>query len=305
MESHEHQEAIGPRAVGLPSNLRERALLYRCSLHSWGAVRKDNQATAAAQAVVGARRGTGNYQKFLISPDALKPIKQIDGQIRTFIGEHSLPWDDGKVLVPSIRWEWFSQELRGLFAQRRAAVSQFEIEYPSYVERAQRELGSLFQAGQYPPADRIVREFKVTEAPEPIPERADLRLDLPQAAIEEMRGQLQADLEARFRAAHTEAGQRLMSVVDRLAVRLQTVAGSEPVIFRDSLVENVRELCDSLPSLNLAGDAQLDQFIAEVKEKLTRYSPGQLREIPGIRQEVAENAGDILRRMRGYCGEAE
>jgi hypothetical protein len=90
---------------------------------------------------------------------------------------------------------------------------------------------------------------------------------------------------------------RLHGVVSSMAERL-----SDPEkIFRDSLVENVVELVDLLPRLNLTGDSRLEDMRQVVAKKLTRHDPQTLRENQHVRKETAKAAEDILQAMAGYC----
>ena len=112
---------------------------------------------------------------------------------------------------------------------------------------------------------------------------------------------IRKDIEARSTAA-TETAMadlwtRLHDVVSKMAERL----GTKDAIFRDSLVDNVAELVDLLPRLNLTGDARLDAMRREVADKLLVYEPETLRKDGGARKETARAAEDILAAMSGYC----
>ena len=50
-------------------------------------------------------------------------------------------------------------------------------------------------------------------------------------------------------------------------------------IFRDSLINNLCDLCDLLPKLNITGDKNLDNMRKEIEQQLCRYMPENLRQI--------------------------
>jgi hypothetical protein len=64
-------------------------------------------------------------------------------------------------------------------------------------------------------------------------------------------------------------------------------------IFRDSLVENVRELVAVLPSLNITGDPTLAAVAARM-EALCRDDADELRDNAAARASVAAEADAIL-----------
>jgi Asp-tRNA(Asn)/Glu-tRNA(Gln) amidotransferase C subunit len=70
--------------------------------------------------------------------------------------------------------------------------------------------------------------------------------------------------------------------------------------FKNSLVNNINELCDLLPKLNITNDPELQTSVAEIKIKLTAYDPQTLREDKTARSETAMEAQKILNKMRHY-----
>ena len=80
------------------------------------------------------------------------------------------------------------------------------------------------------------------------------------------------------------------------------VKGESKVVdgFKDSLVENIRDLCQVLPRLNLTGDADLNNYCELVKQKLAVLDAGDLRENEVARKSAANEAQGILDAMAGY-----
>jgi hypothetical protein len=70
--------------------------------------------------------------------------------------------------------------------------------------------------------------------------------------------------------------------------------------FRDSAVNNIQELVDLLPALNVTGDTSLTKVTNDIKERLLAGSPQELREDPMLRKTVAKDARKILEDMEGY-----
>ena len=69
--------------------------------------------------------------------------------------------------------------------------------------------------------------------------------------------------------------------------------------FRDTLVENVRAIVRIAPMLNLMDDPRIAEICADIERHLTAHEPDRLRNSPRLREDVANQADDILRRMQG------
>ena len=91
---------------------------------------------------------------------------------------------------------------------------------------------------------------------------------------------------------------RLNTVIEHFAEKLS----DKEAIFRDSLVENVIELVNLLPKLNVVGDADLESLRKETQKKLCAYEPDTLRKDAKVRDKAAGDAKAILDKMAGYVG---
>lgn len=278
----------------LPGSLRMRGLLFQISIKSWSATRQDKDGTKAAQQKTGAQAGTGHYAKYLIDPKALKAVKTADGEIRTYVRENSLPWDTGRVLVPTVTHAKFTQDLRGLTGAREAHVKAFCAGYPVYVSEAQAALGGLFKAWEYPELGKIAERFSLQSQFLPIPDQADFRVDLPPLDLAEMRNDLSRDVTRRFAQAHEHVWARVLASVRRMADKLAVPIGKDGAIFHDTMVMDLRELCDIVPGLNLAQDPSLNAALAAIKETLAGQNPDSLRESPAKRRDVQAQAQKLL-----------
>jgi hypothetical protein len=113
---------------------------------------------------------------------------------------------------------------------------------------------------------------------------------------------LEDRLEDAQRLGQADLYRRLAAVVSRMATTL-----SEPdKIFRDSLVGNIRDLCNLLPSLNIAADPGLDSLNRDIERRLASLDPGLLRIDPAVRQAAAVDAAALLDtisdRLASYTG---
>jgi hypothetical protein len=282
----------------MSQELTNKAMLVRLSISQWTAKKYDKKVSKEVAAQYGTAQDRGRYNKVLVAKAELERISKAAGAARTFHYQQTLPWsDDGARILPSANYLHYTQEMRELHSEFEKAVSTFIDNYPSLVADARWQLNGLFNQEDYPPEHRIGRKFAIAVTVDPLPAAADFRVDLQGDEV----ARIKADIEARSKQATTAAmadlWTRLHDVVSKMAERL----GTKDAIFRDSLVENVNELVDLLPRLNLTGDARLDAMRQEVVHKLTRYDAQTLRDSTVARTETARAAEDILQAMSGYC----
>ena len=93
--------------------------------------------------------------------------------------------------------------------------------------------------------------------------------------------------------------QRLYTVVQKAHEKL----ADPDAIFRDSLIENVKELCHILPRLNVADDEQLESLRLDALVKVGAVKPDALRLDPDLRSKKAAEAKAIMDKMSGLFGE--
>lgn len=70
-------------------------------------------------------------------------------------------------------------------------------------------------------------------------------------------------------------------------------------VFRDSLVENLRDLVKVMPSLNITGDPELDA-LSDRLSQLAKYDAETLRNSDTAREKVANEAKRILEDIHIY-----
>ena len=89
---------------------------------------------------------------------------------------------------------------------------------------------------------------------------------------------------------------RLYKVVSKAAEKLADPKG----IFRDSLVENARELCELLPRLNVMDDPNLEAMRHSVEKALCVHDADDLRKSSIMRNETAAKLASIMDTMGAF-----
>jgi hypothetical protein len=93
----------------------------------------------------------------------------------------------------------------------------------------------------------------------------------------------------------------MRDVVGKMAERLRAYDPNKPADapFRDSLVGNISDLLDVLPSLNLTDDPAVAKFSADMRA-LVEVDAQTLRDNYFVREDVAQRAETIYNAMAAF-----
>lgn len=281
------------------NNLTDRAMLINLTITTWNAHRFDKQVSTDVETSHGSAKGMGRYNKKLVGEsEASVKLKVIVGDARQFHYTYTLPWStEGPRILPSAAFVTYAEHMR-TYKQEfdQAAKEYYRDEYPTLKAKAPTLLGKMFNADDYP-AD-ISDKFSFRWTVLPLPDAGDFRVHLTSDEIDLIKSQITEDVATATSGAMREVWQRLYDHVSKMAERLAI----PDAVFRNSLVENLRDLCKLLPLLNLTGDAQLTQLGSEVDLRLNAHDPDDLRDNNVQRAKVAQAALDIQRRMSAFMG---
>lgn len=281
-------------------NLNDRALLVQLNISQWTARKYDKRTTKDVADANRVDINVGRYNKSLLPMnDQLDLVHRKANAIRAEFYANTLPWGiEGTQLLPTANYLEFMTDFRKKKGEWQWLVNIFNMNFESYVEDAKRTLGPLFDANDYPHPSAIEGKFKMDLAVFPVPS-TDFRVQL---ASDEL-SRIQQDVERRVQEASASAmkdvWQRLYDKVKHIEERLANPAA----VFRDTMLENARELCELLPRLNFADDPQLEQMRQEVERKLVSYHPDALRNDPDLRRDTAAKAKEIMDRMAVFMGQ--
>jgi hypothetical protein len=275
--------------------INEKAMLAAVHISIWTAVKHDRKVSRDVADQRGAHHGAGRYNKQLLrGADKLDELRTLAGQIRQYFYKITLPWsDEGFRLLPSNFYFELMERMREFEAGFEQGVEGFLRVYPQYIEQVRPELNGLFREEDYPSVDKIRAKFGIQIEVLPIPSGSDFRVQL--SAEEQAR--VSREIDANVREALTRGTEdlwkRLREVVAHMVDRL-----NEPESrFHGSLVTNIADLVDILPKLNVSGDANLNRFAEQIKERLCNYSAHELKKNDFLRVATASDARNIVAEM--------
>lgn len=280
------------------SSLAERMMLVSLNLSVYSGVKTDTKVTEDVISLAGAARRSGKFHKNLFA-DALEEIQQAANAARNDHAKLTLPWRYGQNCLPSAMFMRYMEVMRGHHADFDRAVAKFTGDYEAHVEHAKSRLGKLFQESDYPPAATVGRRFAFDIEVTPLPNVSDFRVEM----IDNERAEIEADIERRILKRVQEGREdliaRIKECLERMVTRLNGYTGAHTGRFSDTLVTNLVDLAELIPSLNLTDDPEIESLRADIISKLTRHPAQSLREDEALRQSVARDAKAMLDNMKG------
>ena len=283
-------------------NLSDKALLVQLNISQWTARKYDKRVTQEVADSHGAQMGVGRYNKSLLPMnDYLDDVHKKATFIRTKYYENTLPWGiEGTQLLPSANYLNFMTNFRKEKNEWEFLVDKFLVMYDDLRDDARRMLpNGLYNDSDYPSEHDLRRKFKMDMAVFPVPTN-DFRVAI---GSEEL-SRIQQDVEHRVKQAQETAmqdvWQRLYDKVKHIAEKL----ADPTAIFRDTMVDNARELCSLLPRLNFADDPNLEALRHQVEQSLVNNHPDALRNDPDLRRDKAAEAKAIMDKMSVFMGGA-
>lgn len=283
------------------SNIHSHAMLVNLSISVWTARKLDRKASAEIKASHGLQTDSGAYYKSLVEGGDLAEIKNLAGQIRAEHYRRTLPWlDDGPRVLSNLGYLEYMQVMRNYTDKFDALVERFMQSYPLLRQEAQRLLGTLFDDEDYPTLVQLHHKFALGLSVMPIPAGADFRCDIGDAEVRRIRAEIEDATNVAIQQSLRDAFDRVVKIADHYIDRL---ADAETV-FRDSLVENARDLASLLPTLNFTNDPKLSAVYQALNEKLCKFDPDTLRADPLARKETYQAAVAMRKDLMDFFGGA-
>jgi hypothetical protein len=289
------------------SHIASVAMLADLSVSQWTARKVDKARSAELTDNAKASAKAAHVSKKLVLSDTLTEINALVMQARLFHMKLTSPWfDSGARILSVANHASYMAGMEQFEAKFRPLVSRFVAEYPQIREDASREyvaLGKLFDVNDYPQVSRIAARFAWRHRIMPMPNAADFRVDIGENAIQRVRMEIEATLAERANAAVTDVFERVHETVAHMVEKLDGFSpdknGKDRGTFRDSLVENVRDLIGILPGLNFTGDKRIDALV-DAMSHLVEHDAETLRADDIARRNVVANAKAIVEAVSDF-----
>ena len=286
-------------------DLNRDAMLVGLHIAAWSGRLYDRQASDHVAAAHNASTGAGRYNKRLLPKAAFATLAATMSEARTKHYENSLPWDDkGARLLTVANYEHYTQMMNGFRERVVRQRARFIEDYDEYVDQARLDLGKLFRIEDYPSREALHGKFAIRYRITPVPDADHFIAKLASDDTDRVKRDIERHIEEQLHDAVGDLYRRLGEAVSRVSDRLQEGDDGKPLVFRNSMIENIRELVDVVPRLNIFGDDELARLCAEVNDKIAVVEPDALRPSktfdPAARAQVKRDADDLAEKFAGY-----
>lgn len=271
--------------------IQSRAMLAQLSISQWTARKQDKSITSEIEKIHAAH-DAGKFNKLLVNKNLLDPISKIAAKVREYHYSVTLPWSDAGALLPSPLFNDYTIKMRGFKNDFKKAVDTMIGQYPAEVQSARVRLGTMYNPGDYPEAWELNDRFSINVEFLPVPDAQDFRVDVSNDAQDELRASVKASVAERQADAVKATYARIHDVVSKIAARLSV----DDAIFKDSLINNAKDLCLVLKALNITDDPGITTVHAEIFDHLLVH-PDALRRDPALRRQTADKAAEILKTL--------
>ena len=283
-------------------NISEKAMLVALSISAWSGRKYDKDATAE----VAQNHGTdasraGRFNKILVNPISLKDITSIAGNARNYTMSVTLPWlNDGIRIIPVDIYLEYVQRMSEYRSQFNQAVDKLLVEYDALVKQARLDLNGLFKESDYPSAESIRRKHAFNVRVFNLPDSNDFRVSLSESEFQSTKQEIEQNLSEAQDNAVRDVFQRVSMRMEHMLKRLKEVEANDGKGIRESMMNNINDLADILPKLNITNNPDIDGIAMQIKHDLATITSDDLRENQSSRIAAAQTARDILNKVSAY-----
>lgn len=277
-----------------------QAMLVNVNIKMWEGRKHDREVTARVHDEFHTAEGAGRYHKHLFG-GKVPELSRIITAAATLRGIHytqTLPWaDTGWRLLPTANYTEYTDAMRAAMTQFNGAADGLARRYTEMVEEAETRLNGMFRATDYPAANTIRARYKVAIEFAPLPAGSDFRINLPKAELARVAAEVEDRVAKSIELAMAETWERLGDAISTLREKLD-----DGKYLRESMLERLRDVAETLGRLNLTKDKALEKTRTAVLEQLGKFDAETLKEDADARKEAAAAADAILNTMVGVYG---
>ena len=279
-----------------PKTLSGSAMLLDLHISTYTGRKQDKATAEEVNTAKNAKsKKASSVYKSLFADDAdLEAIVAYGGRVRSWLYDVTLPWSDGGTrLVPTSKFFDISHELNQHEQEFFKLVQRFLNNYSTKVSAQAFKLGKLFSAVEYPSAGEIQNKFGFTFVFTPVPQAGDFRVDLPAEALAQVEANFEQAVSKRVQSVMQEPWDRLYKEVSHIKDKMIDKEGGKPQKLYQSMLDNALGLCETLKSLNIMNDPDLEAARRALELSLTNVDIKSLRQSPEVREAIKVKMQDL------------
>ena len=262
---------------------------------TWLGVRKTlapEQRTTAAQAFHADRELLSASKLILDTKNpAYRAVAAVRSEASSYWRTVTLPFPEAGIrLLPQSSLSMFASTMQAYRERLQQAATDLAAQYDTIKSEAERRLGTLYNASDYPSTLDGLFDLEVSYPTiEPPAYLVSLHPDVFQQEQARVRERFESAVELAEQGFATE----LQRLTAHLAERLTGLHDGQPKVFRDSAVENLREFFERFRRLNIRSSPELDALVEQAQQTINGVEPQTLRDSNRLRQMVARDFEQI------------
>jgi hypothetical protein len=279
-------------------------MVVTLQIGQWSARKHDRKITDEVNNSHNAASDAGRYNKQLASKSFLEPIQKVVSKLRDYHYRHTLPWgENSERLLTTDMYEEYVKEVRNMKQEFEREVAVFIRKFDDVLLEAKVKLNGMFNPNDYPSHGELQNKFYVRTTFLPVPE-TDFRVTLSDEELETLRAGVELEFKTRTADATKDLWTRIYEQLTHMKDRLTSVTKDEktgqdkPAVFRDSLFDNLKELVDVLPKLNITKDPAIEDACTQLSGLLV--DPDLVRNHANVRAAKADEVGDMLNKFNSF-----
>lgn len=277
-------------------DITQKAMLAKLRLGMWGAETIDRSVTAEVISQQHAQSNAGKFIKTIFASPHYDEYKKLAGATRTFVRANSMPWDDNATrLLPVSMFDDFTEGVNVHFLALKEAKNNVIEDFEDCQDREKARLGDMFNPTDFPSVRSVADKFQHSMDFWPIPSAGDWRVDLDKERMSEMEASTKQMVTDRLEAAMGDLWQRTYEQLERLHKNL-----SKDSRYYDSFVENLRDLVDILPDMNLMEDPRLTKLAEDLRLGLCTHDMDDYRKDVVLRGDAIKSCDKAMDTIKGF-----
>jgi hypothetical protein len=259
-----------------------------------GVFKYDDQAKKDFAQSSNADAGQYSITKRMWPKAAVDELRSYISSARHIHRTMTLPWNDvGYRLLPNEKFFDFVNAMNEVKNGFIACRNRFKANFDLYKLEGLLKMGKYADPSIYPKgAEDIDDLFQLEVMVRPCPNSNDIRVDVPQEVLDEMRKQADEEIANEVRGAVRDVWQKFHKVLAHMQKQLDS---GDPRYYRASMVENAKTLLSLIPTYNLADDPELEEKRAEAEAIIkTINSIDDVKDNEQLRRDTADKLNDLL-----------
>lgn len=274
--------------------LRNKAMMVQLRISKPQMTKKDRGTTQQVAVDKKASESSVAVIKKLYPKHLLAPIISIENAARRYVDSVTESRGVSLGLLPCKLFMKFHERIGEFRVQYQQAVTVFLNNYANVMTQAQEGTGEMFNADEYPDVTALKEQFTFEVLYPTLDSANAITLQMEDEALAVYRAEVEKQTLDAARERNATLYKRLAVEVKRIHKQCSNPDGK----IYDSLTGNLADLLEILPALNLNEDPEFNGLCMEAA--LLVVNPVALRTIESVRENVASDAAEILKKMEGY-----